>query len=308
LFEALFGYEMLLQARQQWARAGGKRRPQYATWRDPLILWIENRQRALKEMREKKHLQKVEEKGLQAKGLGAAEARAAASVAAEAMVNQAAELKKEQVLAQKTEAELRPATVAEQRAATPPPPRLNAAALMKAGRVRLRDEPVKPRLVSPGLMRGLFRPLFGAKARFLTGALLVAVCFFWIYQNLPLRIWLADAFNRMDFTRPFPPTSPATFWVLPQELALLLFNSFNPGVAGLVLIFSSGWESYKVLFLSYLGALVTLLGALGCHLAGVSLAVPVPMLGTLGPMPLSLAAGLGLVLLGILWSRFTDKE
>ena len=36
LYEAAFGYDYLLQARQHWARAGtGKRRPQHASWRRP---------------------------------------------------------------------------------------------------------------------------------------------------------------------------------------------------------------------------------------------------------------------------------
>ena len=56
------------------------------------------------------------------------------------------------------------------------------------------------------------------------------------------------------------------------------------------------------------GSLVTLLGPLGCSLAEVSLAIPIPLLGTLGPVALSLLAGVGLVILGVLWSRFTDKE
>jgi serine/threonine protein kinase len=308
LFEALFGYEMLLQARQQWTRGGGQRRPQHAAWRDPIILWIDNRQRALREAREKKHLQKVEEKGLQARGLNAAVARAAAAAAAEALVRQAAALKKEQVLAQKTEADLRATTASAQAEPSAPQPQLRAGALMKVGRFRPSDEPIKRRLVGPGLMRGLLRPLFGARARFLTGALLLGACLFWIYQNRNLQAWLKAAFGTLAFSRPLPPTLPATFGVLPGELAQLLFGSFNPGVAGVVLIASSGWESYKVVFLSYLGALVTLLGPLGCSLAGMELAVPVPVLGTLGPVTLSLAAGLGLVVLGLLWSRFTETS
>src|SRR5262249_4265187 len=46
-FEALFGYEALLQARKLWSRPeGGKPRPTFAAWRDPLVQWIDARQRA----------------------------------------------------------------------------------------------------------------------------------------------------------------------------------------------------------------------------------------------------------------------
>jgi len=65
---------MLLHARQFYTRGEGKRRPQHAAWRDPIILWIDARQKALKEAREKKHLLQIEQKQLEAQGLQAGEA------------------------------------------------------------------------------------------------------------------------------------------------------------------------------------------------------------------------------------------
>src|SRR6266540_1423852 len=51
-FEALFGYEPMISARKLWSRPeGGKPRPTFAAWRDPLVQWIDSRQRARKEAR-----------------------------------------------------------------------------------------------------------------------------------------------------------------------------------------------------------------------------------------------------------------
>ena len=76
LYEAAFGYDYLLQARQHWAKAGtGNRRPQHASWRDPIILWIDAAPEGGQGGAREKHLLKVEQKQLEAQGLKGAEAR-----------------------------------------------------------------------------------------------------------------------------------------------------------------------------------------------------------------------------------------
>ena len=43
-YEALFGYESKLQAREKWAKTlHGQERPEYASWRDPIAAWLNRR-------------------------------------------------------------------------------------------------------------------------------------------------------------------------------------------------------------------------------------------------------------------------
>src|ERR1700722_5020654 len=75
LYEALFGYDLMIQARQRLAATeGGKRRAKHAAWRDPIVQWLEARQRSARELRERKHLQKIEQKRLESEGVGKVEA------------------------------------------------------------------------------------------------------------------------------------------------------------------------------------------------------------------------------------------
>jgi hypothetical protein len=98
LYEALFGYEAKMSARSRWGvGTGGRLRPKYGAWREPLLAWIEAKQRARREARERKHLQAVEQKKLQAEGVSAGEAREKAERAAEVMVHRAAEIKQQEV-------------------------------------------------------------------------------------------------------------------------------------------------------------------------------------------------------------------
>ena len=81
-YEALFGYEAKLAARQNWGRGDrGRARAKSGAWREPIIGWIESRERKRKEARERKHLQAIEEQGLKAKGMSASEARSQAEAA-----------------------------------------------------------------------------------------------------------------------------------------------------------------------------------------------------------------------------------
>lgn len=75
-YEALFGYEAKLQARSRWGLVDrGTARPKYATWRDPVVRWIDARVTAKKLARERKHLAAMEEMGLRATGVEPAEAK-----------------------------------------------------------------------------------------------------------------------------------------------------------------------------------------------------------------------------------------
>ncbi|MGH9676416.1 MAG: serine/threonine-protein kinase, partial [Candidatus Acidiferrum sp.] len=93
-YEALFGYDAMIQARQRFSMADtGKRMPHYAAWRDPIIQWFEQRPIKARERRERKMLQRIEQKQLEAQGVNQAEAKQRAAAAADVMVDAAATMK-----------------------------------------------------------------------------------------------------------------------------------------------------------------------------------------------------------------------
>ena len=63
LYEALFGYESMLAARDRWGRVDRpERRPRFAPWRRPIIRWIDARLAVRREAKELAVLQKFEER------------------------------------------------------------------------------------------------------------------------------------------------------------------------------------------------------------------------------------------------------
>jgi len=315
LYEALFDYEHLIQARQYWAQTGtGKRRPRHATWRDPIVHWIESRQKALKEAREKKYLQKVEQQQLEARGVAAAEARTQAAAMADVMVTQAAEIK-----LQAQESKLQPPeTTSEFQApaalkpgkpiqARQAPQRLSLNAMLQNARKAALEPP--PRPPGPGLVQGTLRLVFGVRTRFLLGAVLLGLCLGWVQQNPFLRAQvyiLLASFNTAVFRSPIQ-TNPFSFPLLPQAISEMLFNTFNPGVAGLLLILSAFCQSRKALAAFFLGGLIVFLGQMGLTLVGMP-AIDVPMWGPLRAEHLSLAAGCTLAALGWIWATFLERN
>lgn len=94
-FENLFGFEAKLQARQVWGKERGKDRPKFASWREPLINYIEYRIESRKQLREAKLLAKLEAKAMQAKGISEKLAAKQAKKNAQRLVNTAEAIKRE---------------------------------------------------------------------------------------------------------------------------------------------------------------------------------------------------------------------
>jgi hypothetical protein len=78
-YEELFGYESKMLAREKWGKGSaigakggaskgdkGRPRPKYAAWRDPIIAWIDDKQKARREAKERKHIAKLELASLKA--------------------------------------------------------------------------------------------------------------------------------------------------------------------------------------------------------------------------------------------------
>jgi hypothetical protein len=261
-YETLFGYEALLSARKLWGTTGGRRAQHYAGWRDPVIRWVEARQKARREARERKLLEKVERKRLEAAGLSAAEAKEQAREAAEDLVDQAATFKAE--------------ATAFRAQAGAAPPRLRVGAMLA--------KPSGPRRqtarVSPVTL--LFRTALGPKVRFLAGALLLGLCLMWAQKNGLLKTEdlakvLAEHKQRLegqDQAGASAAEPVAARQMLDRLIAAranplhvpmlpaALFNSFAPGVAGLLLILAALASNPRSIVLCMAGAAVALFGPL----------------------------------------------
>lgn len=267
-FEALFGYEAKLSARE-WSRGErGRAREKFRAWRDPLISWIDGKQRARREAKEEKHLRKIEEKGLQAQGMTVAEARQRAERTAQAMVGQAAGIR-ETVVA-----------TAPGQAIDPNKKRAMIRAMLEAAQ---NAEPA-PKKSGLAALAGPLGLVFGARARFLLGGLLLAGCLLWVRQNgetfNPERIQdlKAAAIQQIDKSQDEggqldevkktvaklagqgKPTRPLSVPFIPESLAKSLFNTINPGLAGLILILSAFFRGMKIAVFAYPAAAIALVG------------------------------------------------
>ena len=94
-FENLFGYEAKLQARQVWGKERGKDRPKFASWREPVIAYIDYRIESRKQLKESKLLAKLESRALQAKGIDEKLARKQANKNAQRLVSSAEVVRRE---------------------------------------------------------------------------------------------------------------------------------------------------------------------------------------------------------------------
>jgi serine/threonine protein kinase len=82
-FEELFGYQNMVLMRGKWASMEQVApRRKHATWRDPVVRWLEEVEEGRKRIKEIRTLKKVEASRLQAQGKSAAEAEKAAELEA----------------------------------------------------------------------------------------------------------------------------------------------------------------------------------------------------------------------------------
>jgi serine/threonine protein kinase len=295
-YEALFGYEAKLSARTRWVLGEqGRGRQKHGAWREPAAGWIDTRLRARQEARERRHLQAVEEKRLKAEGVGVGEARARAEQAAEVLVEKAAQVKAK--AARRAAAPQAPAAVLQEEREL-----LNAATVLS-----LRDAPATtPVRRRGGPITGLFGLLFGARMRFLVGAVLLVGCLLWVRQNS--QAWEQDLKKLADQARAqqTAPDMKALQEQLsreratkPLELPLVpavitgLFDSFNPGVAGLLLVLSAFFRGPRVALFCWPAAVLAFAGP----------RFGVPSVGPVTAHQLSMAAGVVLAVPGFLFHR-----
>jgi len=294
-FEALFGYEAKLTARAKYGVGPKGPRPRFAAWRDPIIRWIDNLQSERQKARERKHLQALEQKNLEAQGLDAATAREQAEAVAGAMVQKAAEIRKEadeaRLLTEVTVAPNQAVSLPASKA--PPPRRVIVQDLLEVGKQPLPAQ--KPAVVR--LDRLLAAP-FGSTVRFVVGAVLLLVGMIWMNANNLLPS--ANIANIDDPTmyaglwqQMQEPQNPLRIPLMPASL-LTALCSVNAVLAGLALLLSSIWRSWKIGLLVLLGAAIMVFGPVSGLL---------PALGPLTPHLAGLAVGGGVVVLGFLFGR-----
>jgi serine/threonine protein kinase len=255
-YETLFGYEAKLQAREEVGKTEqGRRKQKFRPWRDGVIRSMEARLRADREERDRKHLQKVEEAGLKARGVDPARAKKEAAQMADALVDEAAEIR-----------EQKPAAGAGQTV----DPKVIAAAkrskqLKMLAEARSGKYESKRQRLGLGLVTGPLGFALSGKIRFLAGALLIALCVMWMNQNGIVgqiekvtgdQVGSVDA-KAMGVLGTFAQVLTGEKKTEPLKV-LPLVNSFAAGIAGLILAILGLFRGWKMSFFAWPAALVAL--------------------------------------------------
>jgi predicted Zn finger-like uncharacterized protein len=304
-FEDLFGYPAKLKARA-WVRGDAvQSRRRHGAWRDPIILWIDARLKARKKARERAQIQAVEAKALEAKGIGEAEAGERAARVADVIVAQAAQVEQDlgDLAAAGPTAVIPVAAIAPvAESASPPAAPVNFQKLLETARnpetTASVELPARRTGISPG---ALAAGLVSARFRFLIGAVLCFCCIFWIRQNHLLD---SDAFSQA-FAAMVEQGNTERWDRFGEPLAIPLcpasvkdlFNSFNVGIAGLVLLSSGFLGGWKAGLIAWPAAGLILLGS-----------AVLPAAGPVSGGVLGLTAGLMLAAAGLLIRRWRRRS
>jgi hypothetical protein len=293
LFEASFGYEAKLEAREQYGRGEqGRRRSRFRAWREPLVRWMADRIRAAKETKARKHLTQVEERNLTAQGLQPMQARRQAQRMAEAMVEAAAaEAAEKKAESQQVD----PGEAVRQK-------RERARQLLADARAGL---VASQRAKGPAWLAPV-RFLLGPQVRFLLGCLLLVGFGLWAQEHTAVQLdsqtlsnlgnvsSISDVQDAVKIDTSKMGTKP-----LGIPLVGWLFDSYNPGIAGAVLVFLGMFRGWKMSLYALPAAAIIVLGP--------SLGIPDFGL-TGGSYYLTAGAGLAIAALGFLYGQtFEDN-
>ncbi|WP_157665078.1 serine/threonine-protein kinase [Mariniblastus fucicola] len=254
-FEALFGYAAKRRVRDELSKSEtGKKKPKFRAWRDNVYDNLENRLESFANADERKHLQKVEQAGLVADGVSASDAKAQATQMADAIVDHGDSIRVAQL--EKRLKEVDPEFArAQQR-------KKIKAMLAEARSGKYKKEQTTLERIGPVLDR-----FFGSYARFLIGSCLVVASLMWANNNDllvsvdQLKELGQQGASVIQETVVTGETGDASVQaaesakVAGQEMLasasktttpfLGLIDSFNPLIAGLILLFSTivfGWR------------------------------------------------------------------
>jgi hypothetical protein len=257
-FEALFGYEAKIAARGVLLRGGAAgAREKHAAWREPLLAAMERVEKARKEARERKLLAAVERANLLAGGASTHSADQQSEAAARAMVQAAADIRR-----------------AETERAAPGHATAQAPASVRT-LVRAAERPDDFAFV-PSSRRdplGRFIALFvGPHIRAVAAAVLIAACALWAHQNglLPGAEIQAQAQQAVEANDLSGLQSQAAFDAGRTTRGLVVggvppaatswVDSFNVGLAGLILLASLFFRGNLMSVLALIGAAVAVVG------------------------------------------------
>lgn len=302
-FEALFGDEALRSARALWGPdAGGRRRPRFARWRDPIVGALDARLRARREARDLDLFRGIEERNLEARGVNLLTARRKSRRVAEAIVTYARAYRQGG-----SDAPGAPLMDGLDRVARRPDDYLTAAEV---------EEPAGPSVAFETL-DAIARVLFGPRTRFLLGGVALAGFLLWMHQNSLISaeeirragaravegreeaVQNVQTISREIASKVQKVADAATqtrsleVEGLPPGLARRL-DGFGLGVAGLLLVASSFFGGIRMAAFALPGALVAAIGP----------GLVEPGARTLGPASLAcLAAAAGILALGLAFGR-----
>ncbi len=244
MFEALFGYNAKLAARLAMQQAGQRPGRAFRGWRDPLIKRINGYLRRTREARDRKHLATIEAAGLQASGVDATHARQQAENMATAMLDHAAAARRELAAAY---AAVDPKIAAEEKRAR-----------IKAMLAEARSGKFASQPQAGGFLKRAMGFFGGAKLRFLSGCVLLAGCLLWMRQ-LGLFASADGTIPPLDTLNLLGPSEP-----LKLPVVGVWFDSFNPGFAGLMLVFTAFFRGWKMSLFAIPAAVIMVCGpALG---------------------------------------------
>jgi serine/threonine protein kinase len=286
-FEAMFGYPAKLNARAVMLRGGvAGVREKHAAWREPLIALMDRIEEARRLAREQRLLREVERANLLAAGVTPEAAEDQAKVAAEAMVQAAVHVR---------EVEAERVKTGNTGAAAAP---LNVLQTVTAAE----DNPFVPTSEPRNQGNRLIWLFVGPHVRALGAAVLLGACGLWADQNglIPgsearcqvLESRDTNAIQESVSATLRRSTQPLTVEGIPP-MATAWINSWNVGVAGLLLFSSLFYRGNVMAVFAILGAGVVAVG----HQLGINTVPP------FRPEHISLLLGSVLALFGFRLGR-----
>jgi hypothetical protein len=156
----------------------------------------------------------------------------------------------------------------------------------------------------------LYSVTIGPQPRFLLATALIFGCSLWVYQNKDLQRAFGSVSHvaydegSVDAKKLLVKTEPLKFGELLPESVGQVFSSFNPGVAGILLIFSAIWRSSRITPFFFVAVAVLLFGPQ----FGVPGFESLPVIGEVKPQTVSLAIGLALALAGMVVDRLIAPD
>ncbi|MDG1874361.1 MAG: bifunctional serine/threonine protein kinase/MFS transporter [Mariniblastus sp.] len=258
-FETLFGYKTMRSMRAEITQSElGKRRPKFRAWRDDIADRLDQKLAALTSEEERKHLQKIEQAGLQAQGISAVKAKEQAAQMAEALVDHGDSIRMSAM--QKRLLELDPQKQRMQQ-------RQKVKTMLADARSgKYKKEKTLLQTLAPKL-----NLILGTYTRFLVGCCLIVGCLMWARQNGLGEQLTETAIAASQTTGDSEATAAATLQKLkdsinvettPLGLPIIgdIFYNFNSLVAGLILLASTIIFGWRMAIFAFPAAAITLWG------------------------------------------------